>query len=263
MAVVPASLVKELRERTGAGMMDCKRALEETGGDLDAALKLLREKGIAQAEKRAGRETTEGKVIVRLSGGVGAMVAVGCETEPVSKNDEFLAFAERVADAVEQDGETAVEGLDGKRTELVAKLGENVAVQGAVRFTAADGAVLSGYVHRPAEKIGVLVHARGDAEAARLLAMHISFAAPRFATRSEVPETEVEAEREILSKQPDVVSKPEDVRARVVEGRLQKWFAEMVLEDQAWIHETAKTVGRALEEAGLEVIEFRRLSLAE
>ena len=263
MAEIPAALVKELRERTSAGMMDCKRALEETSGNLDAAEKLLREKGIAQATKRAGRETTEGKVAIELGDDEAAMVAVGCETEPVSNNDEFLVFVRRVLDAVAQHGPDAAAELDEERVALAAKLGENVVVRDAVRFQGEEGDVLSGYVHPPAHKIGVLVHGRGNPDVARLLAMHISFAAPQYRTRDDVPDAEISAEREILAKQPDVASKPEEVRGKIVDGRIQKWLAERVLEEQEWIHDSGKKVGQALKGAGFEVVEFRRFALSE
>jgi elongation factor Ts len=260
---VPATLVKELRDQTGAGMMDVKRALEETNGDLEAAKKLLRERGMAQAAKRAGRQTSEGIVLVTVSGHVGSMVAVGCETEPVSKNAEFLAFAEKALESVEGEGPGAAEALEGQRTELVARLGENIAVAEAVRMEAGEGETLAEYVHPPAHKIGVLLRLKGENPVvARQLAMHISFAAPRYRTRDEISSEDVEAERDIYSKQPDVLSKPEHVREKIVEGMLQKrFFAESVLTEQVWIHEPAKTVGKALEEAGVEVLEFRRAAL--
>ena len=259
---VPASLVKELRDQTGAGMMDVKRALEEAGGDLEAARKLLRERGMAQAAKRAGRETSEGIVLVTVSGHVGSMVAVGCETEPVSKNAEFLAFAEKALETVEGGG--AAEDLDGERQQLVARLGENIVVVDAVRMEAGEGESLAEYVHPPAHKIGVLVRLRGESPVeARRLSMHISFSAPRYRTREEVPAEDVEAEREIYEKQPDVQAKPEQVREKIVDGMLQKrFFGESVLEEQVWIHDTSRSVAQALKEAGLEVLEFRRLSVA-
>jgi elongation factor Ts len=262
-ATVSASQVKELRERTGAGMMDCKRALEETSGDVEEAAKLLREKGIAQAAKRAGRETTEGRVALDLDEAVAAMVAVGCETEPVANNQEFLIFVERVLDAVEKQGPQGAEELDDERVELTAKLGENILVRDTVRFQAEEGEVLAGYVHPPANKIGVLIHGKGNPDVARPLAMHISFAAPLYLRRAEVPQAEIDAERQILLKQPDVESKPEEMRGKIVEGRIQKWLSDLVLEDQEWIHESGKKVGQALTEAGFEVIEFRRFALAE
>jgi elongation factor Ts len=263
MAEISAGLVKELRDQTGAGMMECKRALQETEGDVEAAVKLLREKGITQAAKRSGRETTEGKVALELGETVAAMVAVGCETEPVSNNEEFLIFVQRALDRVFHHGPEGASELEDERVELAARLGENIVVQDTVRFEGEENDILSGYVHPPAHKIGVLVHGRGKPDAARPLAMHISFAAPQYVTRADVPEAEVDAEREILAKQPDVASKPEEVRGKIVDGRIQKWLAERVLEEQEWIHDSSKKVGQALQEAGFEVIEFRRFALSE
>jgi elongation factor Ts len=262
---IPASLVKELRDRTGAGMMAAKRALEETGGNVEAAQRLLREQGMAAAGKKAGRATTEGEVLASVSGNVGAIVAVGCETEPVSKNKEFLAFAEAVFEAVEENGPDAVAELEERRLELVGRLGENIELAGATRMEAGEGELLAEYVHPPANKIGVLVRVKGsDPAAARRLAMHISFAAPRFRSVDEVPEEELANERAIYENQADVQSKPEEVRSKIVEGRLRKEFLSGVaLSEQSWIHDPSQTAGKALEEAGLEVLEFVRYSLAE
>jgi elongation factor Ts len=262
---ISASLVKELRDRTGAGMMAAKRALEETGGDVEAAQRLLREQGIAAAGKKAGRQTTEGEVLATVSGNVGAIAAIGCESEPVSKNDEFLRFAESVLEAVEAGGAEAVATLEEQRLELIGRLGENVEIRGAARLEAGEGELLAEYVHPPANKIGVLVRVRGgDAATARRLAMHISFAAPRFRTVEDVPEQEIASERAIYEQQPDVQSKPEEVRAKIVEGRLRKEFLSAVaLGEQAWIHDTSKTVAKALQEEAVEVLEFVRYALAE
>jgi elongation factor Ts len=260
---ISADQVKELRERTGAGMMDCKRALEETKGDVDEAAKLLREKGIAQAAKRSGRETTEGKVALDIDEAVAAMVGVGCETEPVSNNEEFLIFVQRVLNEVEKHGPQAADTLEDERVELSAKLGENIVVRDAVRFEAGEGETLTGYVHPPAYKIGVLVHGKGNPDIAYQLAQHIAWTKPLYLNRTEVPEAEINAEREIYSKQPDAVSKPDDVKSKIVEGKLQKWLSEITLEDQEWIHESKKKVGAVLKEAGFEVIEFRRFALSE
>ena len=262
---IPAGLVKELREQTGAGMMDCKRALEETGGDLEAARTLLRERGVAQAGKRAGRQTTEGIVLVTIADGVGAMVAVGCETEPVARNAEFLAFAEKALEAVEEGGPNALSALEEERLALVARIGENVAIRGAVKVEAGPGESLAEYVHPPAHKIGVLVRYRGGfPSAGRRLAMHIAASRPRYLRREDVPASEIASERAIFEKQPEVLSKPEEVRSRIVEGMLAKrFFAEVVLLDQAWIHDPAKTVAQALREEGVEPLEFWRLALAE
>jgi elongation factor Ts len=267
-AEISAQLVRELRERTGAGMMDCKRALQDTNGDMDAAVVLLREKGMANAAKRADRVTTEGLVGYRLSDdrSRGTMVAVGCETEPVSKNEEFQAFGRKALDLVEADGIDALSQLDQERTELSGKLGENIAIAGAARFEAVDGGRLAAYVHPPANKLGVLLHLRGgDEELARNLAMHISWSDPRWIGREDVPEDLVAAEREIYLNSEEVQSKPEQAREKIVAGMLDKrFFAERggVLADQPWIHDGSHTVGKVLADAGAEVLEFQRFSLA-
>jgi elongation factor Ts len=264
VAEIAASQVKQLRDETGAGMMDAKRALQETNGDLEGAKTLLRERGMAEAGKRAGRETTEGIVLARIADPYGTLIAVGCETEPVSKNEAFLAFAERALDAVEQQGPQAAESLETERVDLVAKIGENIAVRGATRFEKqADDEVLTAYVHPPANKIGVLVRAKGPAEVARQLAMHIAFAAPLYATRGEIAEEDLATERQIFAKLPDVQARPEEHREKIVEGMLSKrFFGQNVLPDQEWIHDTGKTVAKALEEHELDVLEYQRYALA-
>jgi elongation factor Ts len=267
MAEISAALVKELRDRTGAGMMDCKRALQDTNGDLEAAVVLLREKGMASAAKRAGRETTEGRVAVRTAGDHATIVAVGCETEPVSKNEEFLAFVEKLLDAVDASGADAAAGLEEERAALSGKLGENIAIAGATRFSAVDGGVFGAYVHPPANKVGVLLQVRDASdELAGNLAMQVSWFAPRWIARDEVPDDVVSAEREIYANSDEVRSKPEQAREKIVDGMLNKrFFADRggVLVDQPWIHESSKTAGQILAEAGAEVLEFERFSLAE
>ncbi|HEY4235825.1 MAG TPA: translation elongation factor Ts [Gaiellaceae bacterium] len=267
-AEISAQLVRELREQTGAGMMDCKRALQETNGDVEAAVVLLREKGMANAAKRADRATTEGLVGYRLStdGSRGTMVAIGCETEPVSNNEEFQAFGKRVLDTVEAEGVQAVGRFDEERAELSGKLGENIAVVGAARFETVEGGRLGAYVHPPANKLGVLLQMRGgDDDLARNLAMHISWSDPRWIGRGDVPDDLVAAEREIYLNSEEVQSKPEQAREKIVTGMLDKrFFAERggVLADQPWIHDGSQTVGKVLAEAGAEVLEFERFSLA-
>jgi elongation factor Ts len=266
MAAISASLVKELRDRTGAGMMACKRALEETNGDLEAAVTLLREKGMASAAKRAGRETSEGKVGYRLAddGSRGTIVAVGCETEPVSNNDEFLAYAKDVLEAVDTRGSGAEAKLEEARVQLAAKLGENIAVVGATRFERVDGGVIAAYVHPPANKIGVLVQLRGgDGELGRKVAMHVAASlSTQWIGRDDVPAETVASEREIYANSDEVQSKPEQAREKIVEGMLnKKFFAQTVLTDQEWIHDGSKTVGQALQEAEAEILEFERFQL--
>jgi elongation factor Ts len=263
---ISASLVKELREQTGAPIMDAKRALQDTNGDLEDARRLLRERGMASAAKRAGRTTPEGKVGYRISddGRRGTIVAVGCETEPVSNNDDFLAFAKKVLEAVERDGPEGAQTLDQERQELSGKLGENLAVAGAARFEAVDGAHIEGYVHPPANKLGVLVQIRGGSspDLGRKLAMHIAASSPQWVGRDDVPDDVVASEREIFSNSDEVQSKPEQAREKIVEGMLNKrFFADRVLAEQQWIHDTAKNVGQVLAEEGAEVLEFERFAL--
>jgi elongation factor Ts len=266
---IPASLVMQLRQETGAGMMDCKRALQETEGDVEAARKLLREKGMAAAEKRQVRETTEGLVGYRLTDDRATMVAVGCETEPVSNNEQFQAFAKRVLDLVEEKGPDAVDELKTEQQELIATLHENIVVRGAARFELeAEDERLAAYVHPPANKIGVLVKLRGGTdELARQLAMHISFSAPRWQTRDEVGEDYVQAERNVYEKLPEVAAKPEEARGKIVEGMLNKRFFAAspggVLEEQPWIYDDKKKVGQILQEAGAQIAGFVRYSVAE
>ena len=229
MTEISAKLVKQLRDETGAGMMDCKRALEDTGGDLEAAKRLLREKGMAQAGKRAGRATTEGLVGHRVDSDHGTLVAVGCETEPVAKNDEFQAFARKVLEVVDAEGVGAEQALEDERVELVAKLGENV-----------------------------------TPELARRLAMHIAWSEPRWIAREDVPREIVSAEREIYASSDEVQSKPEQAREKIVDGMMNKrFFAERggVLLDQPWIHDQSKTVAQALAEESAEVLELERFAL--
>jgi elongation factor Ts len=265
---ISASLVKELRDLTGAGMMECKRALQESGGDIEAARTLLREKGMAQAGKRADRATKEGLVGYHQSDERVTMVAVGCETEPVSKNDEFQAFARKVLDLVAEQGPDAVSELEQERVELVGKLGENILVTGAERYDAGEGEVLGAYTHPPANKIGVVVKlAGGTPELARQLAMHISFAAPAWTSREDVPADTVEAERQIYLNSDELAGKPEQAKEKIVEGMLSKrFFAAQpggALTEQPWIHEASQSVGQALAASDARVVAFKRLSVAE
>jgi elongation factor Ts len=267
MSEIPASLVKELRDRTGAGMMDCKRALQETGGDLEAAVILLRERGQASAGKKAERTTADGLVGFIVSNGAGSIVGVGSETDFVAKNDEFQSFAEKVLRAVHAEGPAAVERFESERQELVGKLGENIVVVGAERFEAANGNVVAGYAHPPANKIGVLVElAGGSPELARQVAMHVSFAAPEWAAKDDVPADVVEQERSIFLNSDEVQSKPEAAREKIVDGMLAKRFFAATpggaLAEQAWIHDASLTVAKALEAEGATLVRFVRVSVA-
>jgi elongation factor Ts len=264
MTDITAAMVKELRDATSAGMMECKRALQQTGGDFDEAVKVLREKGMASAAKRADRETSEGKVGLMVRDGVGAIAAVGCETEPVSNNEDFLAYAEKVLTTVFGGGDASAH--EEERVELTARLGENIQVVGAKRMEAGDGEALSFYVHGPANKVGALVRTDGgNATAARSLALHLTFARPTYGTRDEVPQELVDAEREILSNSEEVLSKPENVRDKIVEGQLAKrFYGESVLTEQTWYRadESTATVGKYLAEQGVELLDYAWYSVS-
>ncbi len=218
---------------------------------------------MAAAGKRADRTTSEGLVGVIVDGGAGSIVGVGCETEPVSKNEEFQSFAERVLQAVQAGGEDAVDGFEEERLALVGKLGENIVVVGARRF---EGGTLAQYVHPPANKIGVLVQLDGGTpELGRQLAMHISFGRPEWTSRDDVPTETLAAERQIYANSDEVQSKPEPAREKIVDGMLAKRFFAAtpggVLVDQAWIHDQSTTVGQALEAAGASVTAFALVSV--
>ncbi len=260
MTEISAAMVKQLRDATSAGMMDCKRALQETAGDFDEAVKLLRERGMASAAKRADRETSEGKVGVLVRDTVGAIAAIGCETEPVSNNDEFLAYAEGILKAVFADGDDAASSLEEQRVALTAKLGENIQVVGAKRMSADPGEALSFYVHGPANKVGALVRTKGgDPAQARSLALHLTFARPTYSSRDEVPQELVDAEREILSNSEEVLAKPANVRDKIVEGQLNKrFYGEAVLSEQTWYRadEFAGNVAQYLKERGIELLDY-------
>ena len=264
MADIPAKLVMQLRAETGAPMMDSKRALQESDGDVEAAKRWLRERGMAQAAKRADRETKEGLVGYRIDHGKGTIVAVGCETEPVSKNDEFQAFAKKVLDTVDTGGVGAESGLDEERQALSGKLGENIVVVDAAQFKAGTDELVTAYAHPPANKLGVLVLMRGgDEQLGRKVAMHIAALSPQWVTRDVVPQDIVDEERSTFAASDEVQSKPEQAREKIVEGMLNKrFFQANVLVDQEWVHDSSKTVAQALREAGAEVVDFARLSVS-
>jgi elongation factor Ts len=202
-------------------------------------------------------------VLVAVDDGVGTIVAVGCETEPVSKNEEFQAFVDRVLETVRSGGDPA--SLEGERAELSAKLGENIQVIGAKRIEGSNGEILASYVHAPANKVGALVRARGDAEAARSLALHLTFARPTYASRDEVPAELVDAEREILQNSEEVQSKPENVREKIVEGMLNKrFYGESVLTEQQWYRpeQASGTVAQVLKEHGVELVDYAWYSVS-
>jgi elongation factor Ts len=280
MAEVSAKLVAELRKATGAGMMDCKRALEETGGDMEAAKDWLRKQGLAGAQKRAGRAAEDGAVEVLVEGGVGALVELTAETDFVAKGSDFGASVTKLArlavDAgtdelheLELEGETVAEHV----TQLAARLGENIALGRVVVFETADG-ILDGYKHVQNLRgtIGVLVELggvdRSDDQAKELahdLALHIASAAPRWLTRDNVPADVVEKEREVLEELTRNEGKPENAIPKIVEGRLNGFYKENVLLDQAFVRDPKTTVGKLVSDLGsdAEVRRFARVKVGE
>ncbi len=276
---ISAGQVKELRERTGAGMMDCKKALEESGGDMEAAIDLLRSRGTAKAAKRAGKEATEGAVGLHLdgAGGVGALVEVACETDFVARTDDFQALASELAEHVatqskDTDGAGPGEALleqpfrGGDRTvgeeitAVAARTGERIVVRRFARYAA--GGSVSGYVHLTG-KIGVLVELDGAVteELARDVAMHIAATRPLSVKAEDIPADVVERERAVYLEQVRNEGKPENIQEKIVEGKLKRFFKESTLLEQPFVKDPDTTVGALLGDA--TVRRFVRYELGE
>jgi elongation factor Ts len=237
--------VAELRRITGAGMLDCRNALEEAGGDIEKAAQILREKGMAGAAKRTDREASEGAVAVARSGDAAAVVELRCETDFVAKAEEFVALADELAALVAAKGEDATAELDDEIDRLRATLKENISVGRVRRLLAAPGQILDTYLHRQAGR-GVnavaVVLEDGSDELAHDIAVHIAFTKPTYLSRDEVPEAEVAAERATLETISRNEGKPDAALGKIVEGRLTGWFKERVLLDQAYVRDEKQTV---------------------
>ena len=274
--MISASQVKDLREKTGAGMMDCKKVLTETDGDMEKAIELLRERGIAKAAKKSGRVAAEGLVEAYISedGKVGAIVEVNAETDFVAKNEEFKSFVASVAkQVVEKDPKDledllAQESMDeaGKTvkdvlTDKIAKIGENMNIRRFVRFES-DG-LIEKYIHGDG-KIAVLVNMKGgDNEVAKDVCMQIAAARPEYLNEASVPEDRLNKEKEILKVQTMNEGKPEAIAEKIVQGRIRKFFEEVCLVDQAFVKEPDKKVSQLLKEHNAEVVEFARFEKGE
>jgi elongation factor Ts len=272
MDIKPA-LVKELRERTGAGMMDCKRALVEAGGDIESAADILRKAGQAKADKKASRVAAEGTVVLREDAAAGryVLLEVNSETDFVAKDENFRAFAEQIADAALTGNSATVEELltsttsggqsfEDARQALVSKVGENIAVR---RFERLETRGTVGcYVHMG--RIGVLVELDGGSEElARDLAMQVAAAAPRYVSPDEVPQGELEKEREILSAQAAQEGKPPEIVAKMVEGRLRKHLEEITLTGQPFVKDPDQRVRDLLKAANARAVRFLRYEVGE
>ena len=274
--MVTASLVKELREKTGAGMMDCKKVLTETDGDLEKATELLRERGLAKAAKKSGRVAAEGIVEAYISedGKVGAIVEVNSETDFVGKNEEFRTFVMNVAkqvveknpadvesllaqDSIEEPGKTVQEVLVGK----IATIGENLNIRRFARF-ASEGLVEK-YIHGDG-KIAVLINMKkGSKEVAKDVCMQIAAARPEYLNEESVPAERIEKEKEILKIQTMNEGKPEAIAEKIVEGRIGKFFSEICLLDQQFVKNPDIKVSQLLKEKDAEVVEFARFEKGE
>jgi elongation factor Ts len=274
---ISAKQVKELRDATGVGMMDCKEALQEADGDFDEAVSILRKKGQEVASDRAAKEADEGLVVTALSddGSTGAIVEVNCETDFVARNDEFQTFADRVAEIAlnekpdDLDALKALSYRDGETVEdelvaLTGKIGEKLAVRRFNLLESEDGRVIS-YIH-PGSKLGVLVDVTGDGdveEAGRDVAMQIAALDPIAVTREEVPDEVKEEEREVAREAALNEGKPEHVIDQIVDGKLDRFFEDNVLLEQAFVKDSSVSVQEMLDDAGLSVNRFTRYALGD
>lgn len=264
-------MVKELRERTGAGMMECKKALVETDGDMEAAAEALRKSGQAKADKKSGRVAADGGVAVKVDGKKAVIVEVNSETDFVAKDDNFITFTNSVADAVLASGTTDADALGGieladgrsvelARTELVAKVGENISVRRAAAIEA-DGTI-GAYTH--GARIGAIVALKGgDEELARDVAMHVAATNPMCIDESGVPAETLQNEHRILTEQAQDSGKPAEIIEKMVQGRVAKFLKEITLVGQPFVKDPDVTVGKLLDKAGAKVTGFIRFEVGE
>lgn len=272
---ITASLVKELRERTGAGMMECKKALTETNGDIDAAIEMMRKSGQAKAAKKAGRIAAEGLVVISMSadGSRAAMAEVNCETDFVAKDSNFVSFADAIAARALASEVEDVEALllqplhegedttiETARQALVAKIGENMTVRRFVRV--ASSGILGAYRH--GTRIGVLVDMEGGKpELAKDIAMHVAASNPICVSQDDVPAEKLEQERAIFRAQAAESGKPAEIVEKIVEGRVRKFFEEVTLLGQPFVKDPDTSVGKLLDKAGARVVGFHRFEVGE
>lgn len=258
---VTAALVKELRERTGAGMMDCKKALTETNGDIDLAIENMRKSGAAKAAKKAGNIAAEGTILIKQGAGFTALLEVNCQTDFVAKDENFLGFANTVLDAAAEsktDIETLKAQFEETRVALVAKIGENINVR---RVEYIDGDKASAYRH--GGRIGVVVTGEADEETLKHVAMHVAASKPDFLNPEDVPAEVVEKEKAVQVEIAMNEGKPAEIAEKMVVGRMKKFTGEISLTGQAFIMEPKKTVGEFLKEKGATISGFTRLEVGE
>ncbi|MBS1846721.1 MAG: translation elongation factor Ts [Actinobacteria bacterium] len=254
--------IQALRQETGAGMMDAKRALTAADGDPEAARKWLREHGLAKAATRTDRDSSEGVATAAVSGNSAALVELKCETDFVAKSDAFAPFADELAAALLTDGESALDAFSDRVDDLVVRLKENISVGRTVIVHAAEGDILSTYVHRQDGRgvnAVVVELAGGSEELAHDIAVHVAFTRPVAATRDAVPAEEVAAERATLEGISRAEGKPEAALEKIVEGRLSGWFAERVLVEQKFVKDEKQTIAKLLEAAGATLVRFEQI----
>jgi elongation factor Ts len=266
---IPAALVKELRDRTGLGMMDCKKALEESSGDLELAIEELRKKSALKAAKKAGRTTADGLLGLKVAedGKKGALVEVNIETDFAAKNDKFVDYVGRVLSAVFDSGETQVDRLlagelGSRRETLVQEIGENITVRRAAYLETSDG-LIGEYLHGDNRKGALVELSGGDAELARDVCMHITASSPMVVTADQVDTEVLAKEREIYRSQAGDSGKPADIIEKMVEGRIRKFLAEVSLVDQPFVKNPDTRVGKLLDDAGAECRRFVRFEVGE
>ncbi len=270
---IKASMVKELRDKTGAGMMDAKKALVETNGDMDKAMELLRQKGMASADKKMGRIAAEGTIASAIEGKIGAMVEVNCETDFVAKNEDFKEFANMMARAIIKLNPKTVEDLlamdcpECKKPiedivkEKIAKIGEKITIRRFVKFDA--GCCVNSYIHNG--KIGVLLEAKCtncDESLTKDICLHIASNAPEFVSREEIPASVIEEEKRIEMGKEDLAKKPENIREKIVEGRVNKLMAQRCLLEQQFVKNPDFTIAQLIE-GKCEIVKFERYVLGE
>ncbi|GAL07643.1 translation elongation factor Ts [Photobacterium aphoticum] len=261
MATVTAALVKELRERTGAGMMECKKALVEANADIELAIENMRKSGAAKAAKKAGNVAAEGAIFIKEGQGVTALLEVNCQTDFVAKDGNFVAFATEVAEyavANKVEIEALQAHFEEARVALVSKIGENISIR---RVQYVEGEQVATYRH--GERIGVVVAGNGDAETLKHIAMHVAASKPEYVNPSDVPAEVVAKEREVQVEIAMNEGKPQEIAEKMVEGRMKKFTGEVSLTGQPFIMEPKKTVGDVLKEAGASVSTFVRLEVGE
>ena len=270
---ITAALVKELRERTGAGMMECKKMLVETDGDIELAIEELRKRGAAQADKKAGRIAAEGTIVTLVEGNIGVAVEVNSETDFAAKNDAFMAFANQVAKSVLANKPTDMEALSsssieaGKTVEqarqtLIQEIGENISVRRFELVEAGDGEIVGAYQH--GNKISVLVQlVKGSDDLAKDIAMHVAASKPVCISEDQVPSDLLAKEREIFTAQAADSGKPPEIMEKIVDGRVRKYLAEVTLVGQPFVKDPDQTVGKLLKAAGAQVKQFVRYEVGE